>query len=213
MVKKRKCAKKRDPDNVQVGAKQGEDQDAAIARNVLRPSVQAAVTVKEYNKSFVETDVTSLIKSLVEQSEASIDGDLNRAEAMLTSQAHTLDAIFNALAIRAINAEYMANLDTYLKLALRAQSQSRATWEALMTIKYPQIDGYVGQANIANGPQQVNNAVPDASRVRENQNPQNELLEQNDGERLDTRTTGTASGTNPEMATVGEIDGTNNHCR
>jgi len=85
------------------------------------------------------------------------EGVLERAEAMLTSQAHTLDAIFNNLARRAVNAEYMDHLDRYLKLALRAQSQCRATWESLITIKHPPVAGYVKQANIVHGPQQVNN--------------------------------------------------------
>ena len=48
---------------------------------------------------------------------------------MLTAQAHTLVAIFNNLARRASNAEYRDHLDRYLKLALRAQSQYRATCE------------------------------------------------------------------------------------
>ena len=38
---------------------------------------------------------------------------------MLVAEAHVLDAIFNDLARRAIKAEYMDNLDRYLKLALR----------------------------------------------------------------------------------------------
>ena len=46
----------------------------------------------------------------------------------------------------------MKNLDTYLKVALRAQSQCRATWEALGTIQNPPVMGYVRQANIAHGP-------------------------------------------------------------
>ena len=76
----------------------------------------------------------------------------------MTTQAHTLDAIFNNLARRTINAEYMDNLDRYLKFALRARSQCRVTWEALATIKNSPVAGYVRQANIAHGPQQVNNA-------------------------------------------------------
>jgi len=47
----------------------------------------------------------------------------------------------------------MNHLDRYLKLALRAQSQGRSTWDALATIKRPPVMGYVRQANIANGPQ------------------------------------------------------------
>ena len=56
---------------------------------------------------------------------------------MLATQAHILDAIFNNLAQSAIRAEFMDNLDRYLKLALRAQSQCRATWEALRQSRIP----------------------------------------------------------------------------
>jgi hypothetical protein len=49
----------------------------------------------------------------------------------------------------------MDNLDTYLKPALRAQSQCRATSEALPDIEHPPVMGYVRQASIAHGPQQV----------------------------------------------------------
>jgi hypothetical protein len=128
---------------------------------------------------------------------------------MLTAQAHTLDAIFNNLSRRAINTEYMDHLERYLKLALRAQSQCRTTWEALSAIKYPPVMGDVRQANIANGPQQVNNAsaAPDgAPREGENPNLQNKLLEEKDGERLDPGTACTPGRADPAMATVGEVD-------
>jgi len=115
------------------------------------------ISTKEYGKTYGDLDLGGLTNALSEQTHASSNGDLQRAEAMLTTQAHTLDAIFNNLAQRAINTEHMDNLDRYLKLALRAQSQCRSTWEALATIKYPPTMGYVRQANIANGPQQVNN--------------------------------------------------------
>jgi hypothetical protein len=68
--------------------------------------------------------------------------------------------------------------------------------------------GYVRQANIAHGPQQVNNSTSDDSRAQGNQNQQNELLEKKDGERLDTGTTSPTSQADPAMATMGEIDGT-----
>lgn len=81
----------------------------------------------------------------------------------------------------------------------------------LAIIKSPPEMGYVRQANIAHGPQQVNNAqssTSQASRTQEIQNLQNKLLEKKDGERLDTRASGTASRGNPAMAPVGEVDGT-----
>ena len=97
-----------------------------------------------------------MIEVLGEQTKSVTSGNLKHVEVMLVAQAHTLDAIFNNLARRAINAEYMETLDRYLKLAFRAQSQCRATWETLSTVKNPPMVGYVKQANIAHGHQQVN---------------------------------------------------------
>jgi hypothetical protein len=76
-------------------------------------------------------------------------------------------------------------------------------------MKNPPVMGYVKQANIAHGPQQVNNAATttdDASCPRETENLQNELLEAKDGERLDFGATGKAGNVDPDMATVGAID-------
>ena len=150
--------KKRNPNQLNVAGKPGEDQADALARTLLQPTVQAAFTLKKYVKSAGDLELSGLIDSLTEQTRACSEGDLKRPEAMLTAQAHTLDAIFNNLAQRAINAKYMDELEPYLKLALRAQSQCRATWEALATIKNPPVMSYVRQANVAHGPQQVNNA-------------------------------------------------------
>jgi hypothetical protein len=207
MASKRKPAKKRNPDVVHGDFKPDEDKAVGIARTVLRPTVQAASTIKDYGNSWGDLDLNGLIDSLGEQTKACMEGDLRRAEAMLTTQAHTLDAIFNNLASRAIRAEYLNNLDTYLKLALRSQSQCRATWEALSAIKNPPVIGYVRQANIAHGPQQVNNGtLDDSPRAGENENSQNKLMEKKDAEWLDTGTKGAAGKADPAMATLGEVD-------
>jgi hypothetical protein len=218
MANKRKSTKKRDLNQIAVVVERDEDQATALARTVLCPTVQAAGTLQEYGKSFGDLDLSGLLDSLNEQTKAVIDGDLKRAEAMLTAQTHTLDAIFNNLARRAAMnmGEYMQACETYLKLALRAQSQCRATWETLATIKNPPMMGYVKQANIAHGHQQVNNASSTTSedpRARENPNLQNKLLEEKDGERLDTGTTGTPGRADPAMATVGEVDRTKDRGR
>jgi len=135
-----------------------EDPAALIARTMLHPTPQAAFTLREYGKAHGDLDLFALIEWLTELTSASDKGDLNHGETMLTAQACALDAIFHNLARRAINAEYMDNLDRYLRLALRAQSQCRSSLEALSAIKNPPVMGYVGQANSAHGPQQVNNA-------------------------------------------------------
>jgi hypothetical protein len=53
-----------------------------------------------------------------------------------------------------------------MKLALRAQSQSRQTVEALIVAKNPPVP-IAKQANIANGPRQVNNNAAGVPRARE----------------------------------------------
>ncbi|KFL36717.1 hypothetical protein [Arenimonas donghaensis] len=124
---------------------------------------------------------------------------------MLTAQAHTLDAIFNRLAMRAASnmAEYPAATETYLKLALRAQSQCRATLETLAAIKNPPVV-FAKQANIAHGHQQVNNGIP---RAEESGNAPNKLLEGQDGQWMDARAATTSSKADPAVAPLGEVHG------
>ena len=90
------------------------------------------------------------------------------AETTLTAQAATLDAIFNEMARRAaLNmGEYLDATERYMRLALKAQGQCRATLETLAAIKNPPVI-FAKQANIAHGPQQVNNdGFPSSTRTR-----------------------------------------------
>jgi hypothetical protein len=175
----------------------------------LQPTVRAAAALKEYSKGYGELGLTELVKALSSQVQAVEAGDLTGAEAMLIAQAHTLDAIFNHLAIKANNTVLLSSFDRYLRLALRAQSQCRAAWDTLATIKHPPMVGYVGQANIAHSPQQVNNATAPAQAAApapSNEKSQNELLEAKQGERLDFRAKSQASDADPAMATVGAVN-------
>jgi hypothetical protein len=209
MPGKREPAANRRPKKREAAALPGGSEDLAFAKTALRPTVQAAITLTEYGKEvFGDLDLSGLIDSLTAQTKAVANDDLRQSEAMLTAQAHTLDAIFNNLARRAINAEYIANLDRYLKLALRAQAQCRATWETVATIKNPPMVGYVRQANIAHGDQQVNNTISGASSspARENPEVQNRLLERADGQWLDSGTQGATGRADPAMASVGKVE-------
>ena len=196
-------------DAVNVERSPGESDADAVARTILRPSVGAALATKAYSHVIgADLEIPALVKALSEQCKAASSGDLSRAEALLTVQAHTLDAIFNRLAIRAADnvGHYPETVERYLKLALRAQSQCRATVETLAAIKNPPVV-IARQANISNGPQQVNNRFDDATRAgaRENISEPNKLLEQTHGDRLDTGATGEAIGSDSTMATVGAI--------
>lgn len=200
-----------DPKALRVQQQEAESKADTMAHTSLRPTVQAALTLMDYNKSFGEMSINVLVDDLGRQCKLANDGDLNRAEAILTAQAHTLDAIFNNLARRAsLNmGEYLDAAETYLRVALKAQSQCRATLETLALLKNPPNVVFVQQANIAHGPQQVNNGTAqsgEASRARETENQQSKLLEGQHGERLDTRTARATGGTNPPLETMGAIN-------
>jgi len=219
MASQRKLTKNRDPNQITADSSPEEDYATVFTSTLLHPAVQAAATIKEYGKSYGDNlNLDDLVPLMMEQTQTSRSGDLRQSDAMLTSQAHTLDAIFNNLAQRAINAKCADHFERFLKFALRAQSQCRATLGTLSALKNPPAVGHVHQANIAHGPQQVINAsaapgdTPCAG-ARENQNLKNELLEQIDGKRLDPGTTCTPGRTDPAMATVGEINGAEDRSR
>lgn len=182
----------------------GEDEAATKARMVTSPTVLGAVTTQAFSNVFGETDLQSLVRELGRQVGKVQENDLSRAESLLLTQAHTLDAIFNELARRAaLNmGEYINAMDRYLRLALKAQSQCRATLETLATIKNPPVI-YAKQANIANGPQQVNNGTVPAHVGGETSIEPNKLLEHQHEQRLDIGTQGAAIGADTAMATVG----------
>jgi hypothetical protein len=206
------------PKPLKVHLQEGEAEELALARTVLRPTVQGAVTVREYSKWFPgeACDLGELVNALSEQTSLVTDGKLERGEAMLAVQAHTLDAIYNNLARRAQNAEYLSQFDTYLKFALRAQAQCRATWEAISEIQNPPIAGYVNQANIAQN-QLVNNdagnfetSTRTRAQARKNQKAQSKLLEHVDHEPdkwLDRGTSTTAERADSAVEAVEESTG------
>jgi hypothetical protein len=103
-------------------------------------------------------------------------------------------------------ADHLKASELFMRLALKSQSQCRATIETLAAVKNPPSLAFVKQANIANGHQQVNNGL--ASPARENVFSTNEVLEPH--EQLDQRTTQAPSLSNSKVATLGTIDRTEN---
>lgn len=193
-------------------AKSGKDAREAqlsrkVAATVLRPTIRAATTVNCFRPAALSPlELGSMVDALSEQAEKVKAGDLGRMEEMLATQAHTLDAIFNRLASRAAMfiGEQPEMVDMYLKLALRAQGQCRATLETLSAVKNPPVV-FAKQANIAHGHQQVNNG-PAAPHAGEKEKAPNKLLEAEDGQWMDARAPGTASEADPAMEAVGEIN-------
>ena len=174
------------------------------AEMVVRCSLSATFNAAAIAQAFSiqgELDLAELIRELGNRCQEVHDGSLRRAENMLISQAHSLDAMFANLARRAIAQERLQQYEAHMKLALRAQNQCRATLETLAALKNPQVV-FAKQANFANGPQQVNNEVSSPPQARGIENKPNELLELDYEQRLGARTTCSASGSNQTMATV-----------
>jgi hypothetical protein len=127
-------------------------------------------------------------------------GDLSKIEEMYISQAVALEAMFASLARRAKAQDKLLQYETHMRLALKAQNQSRATLQALVQLKQPSQTTFVKQANIAQGHQQVNNLA------EKNRTPQNELLKGSYAE-LDTGTTTTPPGIDTTLEALGNING------
>ena len=133
-------------------------QEKVLKQLVQSPELTNSAVVLAYKGSIAgdKIDLSDILDSL-QQSSEQLQGDtpLSLAESILVPQAQSLNAIFCDMAIRANRQEYMANMDKLLKLALKAQSQCRATLETLANIKNPPIV-FAKQANIAHH-QQINN--------------------------------------------------------
>lgn len=162
---------------------------------------------KAYSCFNDQMELSDVLIEMRKAGDEAVKGDLGRVERMLMNQALTLDTIFNNLALRATRQEYIKNMDTYLRLALKAQSQARATAETLSIVKNPM--PYIKQANIAQGHQQVNNGIPAHSGHAGNSSfEQSKLLESKNEqfiERLDAGAPIETVASNQAMATVGQV--------
>ena len=155
------------------------------AQLAVLPSLNAGSVILAYQTNVMgaDTDINELILELQDTFKNAKSGDLGRLENMLIGQATALQSIFTSLAIRAQGQEYQKNYQAFLTLALKAQSQSRATIQALVDLKYPRQVAFVKQANISHGPQQVNNGTAQEPanagepRAERTQTEQSKLLE------------------------------------
>ena len=176
--------------------------DDHLAELALSPVVSSAATALDFSESLVpDLSLDACVKVLRHNVAAINGGDLSGPEATLTAQAAALDAIFNNLARRAAQAEYMSQLEPYLRLALKAQAQCARTLEVLAAIKNPPVV-FAKQANIAQQQQVNNNPAP---RARDVEKAPTQLLEALPGERLESGTAATPSGIDSHLETVGAI--------
>jgi len=194
----------------------GMSSDQAVAKAAVKASLNAAYVVDAFNGNILGNDleIPELVNALRDNMNMVSANDLVLIEAMLVGQATALQTIFTSLAKRASTQQQLRHYEAFLNLALKAQSQSRTTIQTLIDLKFPRQATFVKQANIANGPQQVNNATHAApsigapeSRAQEIPNSPNKLLEASthEGIRLDTRTAAAPSRSDSHLETVAAV--------
>lgn len=199
-----------------VPCKPGQTEDRAVTDLMAQGVASNASLVLRYMQAEQGSlSLSDMVASLNENGAAVNRGDMASAEKMLTAQAAALNAIFSELARRAaLNmGDYLDATDRYMRLALKAQSQCRATVETLAEMKNPPVL-FARQANINNGGQQQVNNGPDRNSPRMGTHPAetvfrpNELLEDrtHGNPTMDTRATAAPSRTNQGLEPVGAVN-------
>lgn len=197
---------------------QGVTLDRANADMATQGLVTNAGLVTTFSRwELSELSLTDMVASLKESGTAVNNGDLKGAEQMLNAQAVSLNSIFAEMARRSALqvGTHMEAMERYMRLALKAQGQCRATLETLAAIKNPPVV-FARQANISNGPQQVNNGASASNRSNtrvpaqacgEIENQPSKLLEgmSSGSTTLDARATRAAARSHQELEAVGAV--------
>jgi hypothetical protein len=174
-------------------------------------AVNATTAVQFGKRDHSGLALTEVVNSLEAAGKAVNSGDTAGLERMLTAQAISLNTMFAEMAWRA-SLNMGTNLDaaeTYMRLALRAQNQSRSTAETLAAIKNPPVV-FARQANINNGGQQQVNNGPASPKTlapaQEGKTQQTKLLEEvTHVERLDAGAPRAPGKAHQELEAVGVV--------
>ena len=121
--------------SLSVETQPGKSEQRNLAEIALEPAAHAMATARLFNAGSFgsKIEVTETYGVLRDEIKAVTDGDLSHQRALLAGQAIALNTIFTELARRAgaNMGEYLGAMESYMRLALKAQAQSRATIEAL----------------------------------------------------------------------------------
>lgn len=183
-----------------------DEQGEAYARLMTSPEFAAYRVIDKSMPGYNDKiDIPTMMQTLCSQAEAVHRGDLRQAEAMLMNQAVGLQTLFTHLTERGLSQSQMPNLEAFMRLALRAQSQCRTTLEALAAIKNPPVI-FAKQVNQTTGPQQINNGSTH-SQAQQNENDTPRLSERKRRElHQDTGTPGLTGQIDSTLEAVGAID-------
>ena len=173
--------------------------NAVAAHHFADPNVADGLSLK---------DCVETMRDRVDASERAATDSVER---MLRAQAVTLDVIFVEMAKRAaFNLdESLQTCESYLRMALRAQDQSRKTAETLATLRNPGSVVIAKAANITHG-QQINiGTVNRRDLHHQDEQPRyspNELLAVGDGERVESGKEGASGRTDTPVEAVDQVN-------
>lgn len=169
------------PDDNSQSSEESQSHEKSVANLAIRPTMLAAHTIRNFSQVVGTVGLVELIGELAKQIKCVKNGDMRFAEETLAAQTVVLDTLFNALAVKSLQAPGLDMQATVLKLALQSQRQCCLTIEALAVIKKPPAVTVVRQTNIGHAVQVNNGAADEIPQT----NLENELLEKTLGERLD----------------------------
>lgn len=133
--------------------------------------IQCGRVIETFSKDMLGTlgadiDLAALKSHIEFQAAMVADGRLEHLEGMLVAQAMSLQAVYSNFVTRAEAQHRTKDFESFMVLGLKAQAQSRATIQALIELKFPkQPATFIKQANVAHGPQQVNNQGAEPART------------------------------------------------
>ena len=170
----KKQSPSKDPNMFYVSVIEGNDEAETKAILSHKPALRATFGGKSFNDIILPGGgVTQSLKTLGERIRKIQECDMAGVEATLVAQADTLDAVFNAMLLRAIdNQTNLQHFEGLMRIAMKAQAQCSLTLRTLSEIKNPRQTAFIKQQNNANQ-QVVNNALAGA---QETGKKPNELL-------------------------------------
>lgn len=184
-----------------------EDGPAVIGRAIVDPAISSGLMAMAYGSHIGGgASINANIAEVRRITDAVKGGDLSDLEGMLVGQAIALQTMSANFAHRAQLQTSQRNLEAFYGMALKTQAQSRATIQALVELKFPRQVVYSKNTNVNNGQQQINNGVPVPAQAQaeSGESTQNRILENGNGQWMDTRAQGAAVPAYPHLATVGE---------
>ena len=121
-----------------------ENPDDVLSAAILGQNIRHGVVAMSYAKPMIagtgeNFNLMACARFVQRRASGAINGDLSFASAMLASQATTLDNVFTEMARRAGEnvGKYPDAMERYMRLALKAQANSRATLETLAKLHQP----------------------------------------------------------------------------